>query len=240
MVAMCAAEPRRMALASLSECCAAETEHFFHDRASDARYCFELFRRALAKGDQLAWEAVYRQYSSLVAGWIAGHPELYRAGGEIQDYVNSAFARMWAARTRKFRNFSDLRSVLAYLKMCANSAVIEDARKAGAISRIVALEDWPAEAFPTDDDGVDSPLDRALFTRDFRERLWNTVNARLQNNKERLVVHCLFELNLKPRAIYDGHSRVFRDVREVYLIRQVVLERLSRDPNLRALLSDDA
>jgi len=237
---MRAAEPQQMELDSLARFCAEETERFFRDRESDPRFCFEIFRRALGKGDQRAWDAIYRQYWPLVAGWIAAHPEITRSGGEIQEYVNRTFERMWAAvPPSRFHNFRDLRSILAYLKMCAHSAVVEDARKAAAFNRMVALDALPEEADPAPASTADSPPDRVAFAHELREKLWGLVDARLQDDRERLVVRCLFELDLRPKTILTRYPGVFHDVREIYRIRQVVLERLARDPNLRALVGED-
>jgi DNA-directed RNA polymerase specialized sigma24 family protein len=241
---MRAAEPRRMKLDLLAEHCEDETEHFFHPepaRPPDPRYCFEIFRRALAGRDPLAWEAIYRQYAPLVAGWVARHPEIERSGGEIQLFVNDAFRRMWAAiPPARFRCFRDLAPLLAYLKMCAHSAVIEEARNAGFLRRMADIDALPAETSPAQRGDLDSPLDRLAFAVELREVLWRAVNSRLRDRKERLVVHCLFELDLKPREIFDRHPDTFHDVREIYTIRQVVMERLARDPALQALVAQHA
>ena len=221
--------------------CSDETQRFFQRLAFDPQYCFELFRRALGKGDQLAWEAVYQQYGSLVRGWALAHPAIVYTGGEVQDYVNQAFARMWAAVSRSgFARFDDLKAVLAYLKMCVHSAIVEDGRRAGPVNRTIALDDASESIEAAQAAGPDSPTERAVLARDAQDRLWTAVNGRLQNPRERLVVHCLFELGLKPKAICALHPDMFGDVREIYLIRQVVLERLRRDPVLQELVDGRA
>ena len=232
---------RHASLARVAERCAEETGRYFHAQTSDSSPCFELFRRALGEGNQLAWEAVFRQYHGLVAAWISRHPENLRRHNETEDYVNNAFERMWSALSRsKFARFSSLSAVLAYLKMCAHSAIVEDVRKASLLDRAVSLDDTPS--------GLESELpapaafatERVVLTHEARDAVRDAVNARLQDEKERLVVHCLFELDLKPKAIHAQHPDIFADVREIYLIRQVVLERLSRDPVLKDLAAEQA
>ncbi len=238
---MRSAEPQRMELDPLARCCAQETEHFFRDLDSDTRFCFELFRRALEGRDDRAWEAVYRQYAPMAAGWAASHPEIVRGGGETQEFVNRAFERMWAAiPPPKFQRFRDLRAVLAYLKMCVHSAIVEEARKMSALSRVVALDALPEEVGTARHAEFDSPVDRMAFAREERETVWHTVDSRIQDDRERLVIHCLFELDLRPKAIFERYPHAFRDVRDIYTVRQVVLERLARDPALRALAHIDA
>jgi DNA-directed RNA polymerase specialized sigma24 family protein len=246
---MAASELQEMGLPELVLCCAEETDRFFSQRQAgardgpnehDPRFCFEIFRRALGQGDQPAWEAIYQQYRHLVKSWIAVHSEFIRSGGDIDETVGRTFERLWAAvPPSRFDRFHDLRSILAYLKMCAHSAVIEDARKDAAFSRMVALDALPEEAFQAPDAATDSPVDRVAFAHDLREKLWNAVDARL-DDRERLVVRCLYELDLRPKSIFERHPDAFRDVREIYTIRQVVLERLARDPNLRTLAGGDA
>jgi hypothetical protein len=87
--------------------------------------------------------------------------------------------------------------------------------------------------------GGDSP-ERAAIAGDFRKRLWGAVDARILDERERKVVYCLFELDLKPKAIAERYPEDFCDVHEVYRVRQIVLERLGRDPNIRKLFRSDA
>lgn len=223
------------------ERCADQTRRYFSRLAFDPQHCFELFRRALGEGNERAWDAVFRQYRDLVAGWVRNHPEVLRNNNEIQDYVNRSFERMWAAVSRtKFERFSSLSAVLAYLKMCVHSAIVEDARKASLLDRAVALDDAPPGIEAETSAPAETAPERIVLTREARGAVRDAVNARLQNKKERLVVHCLFELDLKPKAICARHPGVFADVDEIYLIRQRVLERLSRDQVLKHLAGEEA
>jgi hypothetical protein len=238
---MRAAQLQQMDLVPLARRCAEETDRFFRDRDSDPGFCFELFRRALEGRDEQAWEAIYRQYGPMAAGWARNHPELMRRGWEAQQFVNRAFERMLVAiQPQRFQRFHDLSCLLAYLKMCVHSAIVEEARKTAALSRMVALDALPAEITPARRPEFDSPVDRMAFAAELRDTVWRAVNSRLQDDRERLVVHCLFELDLRPKAIFDRYPHAFRNVREIYTIRQVVLERLARDPALRALVREDA
>jgi DNA-directed RNA polymerase specialized sigma24 family protein len=219
--------------------CAQETERFFGGQDHDTSYCFELFQRALGENDQQAWEMVYAQYRPLVAGWVANHPDLPWAGGEIGDFANRAFERMWAAWTPdKFARFSDLRALLAYLKMCVHSAVMEEVRRAGPGARAVSLSDLPEDVLDAQPGKVST--EGEVLRGERSRELWSLVSARLRDDRERVVVHGLFVLDLKPAAIRSQHPDMFRDTREVYLIRQVVLERLSRDAQLKKFLGHDA
>ncbi len=228
-------------LDELTRDCADETALFFRGHNHDSPDCFELFRRALELNSQRAWESICAQYLPLVRSWVAQHPELAHSGGDIHDLANRAFERMWAAWTPdKFRRFRDLRALLAYLKMCAHSAVIEELRRAGPSPRPVVLSDLPEDALDVLPRNPGPSVESEVLHRERREELWQMVRARLRDDRERLVLHDLFLLDLKPAALLARHREVFRDIREVYLIRQVVLERLGRDAQLRKFFGLDA
>jgi DNA-directed RNA polymerase specialized sigma24 family protein len=216
--------------------CAEETAHFHRALPTDPSPCFELFRRALAAGDQQAWDAVFHQYEAQVRSWVENHLAAQRTGCESCDYVNDAFDRLRRAVSKaKFEHFSDLRAVLAYLKMCVHSAIMADVRRRSLLDRAVPLDDLVEGAGGDTPAPADAQTERVVLTEESRRAVREAVHARLQGDKERLVVHALYDLDLKPRAIYDLHPGVFADVHEIYRIRQVVLERLSRDPALKAL-----
>jgi hypothetical protein len=69
-----------------------------------------------------------------------------------------------------------------------------------------------------------------------REDLWRQVNARLKDDRERAVVHASFVLALKPREVYDRWEDLFRDVKDVYRVKENVLARLGRDAELQRIL----
>lgn len=50
--------------------CQEETERYSRRDSHDPRYCYELFRRALAEQDQEAWQALRAQHQRLVGSWI--------------------------------------------------------------------------------------------------------------------------------------------------------------------------
>jgi hypothetical protein len=62
----------------------------------------------------------------------------------------------------------------------------------------------------------------------------------LHDEKERRVVYGSFVLALKPRELYAQFQDTFRDVNEVYRVKENVLARLRRDAELAELLGRDA
>lgn len=225
-----------LTLTGIAHRCAQETELFFQRKSYDPRYCFELFRRAITGRNQRAWELVYTQYRSLVAGWVERHSAFPSSGEETQYFVNRAFEKMWVAVTPdRFGRFPDLKSLLRYLQMCVHSVVLDQVRVAeqaevGAEADIASVEGEAEGA---------TPEDQAL-ARVQGQELWAHISERLHNEKERRVICGCFVLGLKPKEIYAEGKDNFRDVREVYRIKENVLARLRRDAELKKLLGADA
>ncbi|RME44390.1 MAG: sigma-70 family RNA polymerase sigma factor [Chloroflexi bacterium] len=228
--------PQLLSLAGIAHRCAQETDLFFRRQSYDPRYCFELFRRAFLHRNQRAWELVYAQYRPLVAGWVERHAAFPATGEETQYFVNRAFEKMWSAVSPDgFDRFPDLRSLLSYLQMCVHSAIVDEVRSAERLAVDVDVDVSAA----TNRAGSPSVEDQAL-TQAQREELWQFVNERLNDEKERLVVYGSFALALKPRQLYAELGHAFSDVSEIYRIKQNVLARLRRDPELKKLLGEDA
>jgi hypothetical protein len=73
-----------------------------------------------------------------------------------------------------------------------------------------------------------------------RQMLWNLLRARLHDEKERVVIHATFVLDLKPQEILDYFRYVFNDIDEIYRVKQNVILRLRRDPEFRKLFGGNA
>jgi DNA-directed RNA polymerase specialized sigma24 family protein len=229
-------ELRRLTLAGVAHRCTQETDLFFQRQSHDPQYCFELFRRAIMDRNERAWELVYAQYRQLVAGWVERHSAFPASGEEIQYFVNRAFEKMWVALTAdKFSHFSDLKSLLRYLQMCVHSVVLDQVRVAEQSIADVQAEGWVADSSETD-----PIVENRALARVHRQEFWREINGRLRNEKERRVVYGSFVLALKPRELHAQFRETFRDVNEVYRVKENVLARLRRDAELLKLLGEDA
>lgn len=227
--------PEYLNLTDLADTCAQETELFFQHRDNDTRYCFELFRRAARENDQTAWELIYNQYQSLVTGWVKQHRAFELSGEEEQFFVTGAFSKISSILTsEKFDKFSDLQSLLYYLKMCVHSVITDHNRTLSGASQQVSFDAINPEikaAGPVPEEQV---LDR-MHDRE----LWVWIRERLHDEKERLVIQGVFVLALKPRELFEHYGNIFSEVDEVYRIKQNVLARLRRDVEFRRFLGID-
>jgi hypothetical protein len=217
----------------LAKRCAQETELYFQHKSQDAIYCFELFRRAIRERDQLAWEMVYTQYNALVTGWVRQNPSFESSGEEVQYFVNGAFGKISGTLTpEKFGGFSDIGSLLRYLKMCVHSMIV-DHNRLSEQAQLYPLDSALNEA------SADAPPEKQTMDRAYQQALWDWIDTRLHDEKERLVMKCIFILVLSPSVIYEHYPHKFSDVKEIYRIKQNVLARLSRDPDFKKLFGQD-
>jgi DNA-directed RNA polymerase specialized sigma24 family protein len=217
-----------MSVAALAQRARTERARFSNQQEPDTRYMYELFRRAVAERDDLAWECVYAAYETMVCGWIQHSGAFLFCGETAEALINAAFMRFWEAVNRAgFAAFPTLPALLGYLRRCATGAVIDAARSQQRIALFGAgkLEE------PASEDEEEQVINRADWGR-----LWQMVNAELQNEAERVVISCTFVLGMKPREIYERHPALFEDVNRVYRHKRNVLERLARVEALRELM----
>jgi DNA-directed RNA polymerase specialized sigma24 family protein len=218
-----------LALSAIAQRCQQESQRYFQQLAFDARYCYELFRRALAERSEGAWELVYRQYAAQVQSWVERHPAFASSGETAEHFVNAAFAKLWSALSaQKFSHFADLKALLSYLKLCVGSVLIDHAR---------------AKAQPVDDvidpEHTGDPAPEQEYLADeWRRAFWRRVEQRLKDDKERKLIYYRFVLDLKPREICKRFPADFPVVDEIFVMTQNIVARLRRDPELRKFLGD--
>jgi hypothetical protein len=224
-----AANPEQFALDTLVRRCVAENERFRRGEPSDPSYAHELFRRALAERDDAAWIALYDLYHNLVERWVCKSTAFELSGEPSDVLVGEAFARFWQAiPPARFAQFPSVAALLHYLQMCAGSVVIDSAR---AVARLAS-----AEMAPLGNAHQRAP-DEEVLEQMRRRELWRYIGQRLNSQVERVVIVESFVNGLKPSDIQARHTELFASVNEVYMVKRNVIERLSRDQGLRALLA---
>jgi hypothetical protein len=225
----------KLSLNYLGHRCARETDHFFHRRKHDPSFCFELYRRAAMNRDEAAWEYIFRQYQPLVAGWVERHSLFPTCNEETEFFVNRAFEKLWAVLTpEKFSRFPDLKAVLRYLQMCVHSVIVDYLR---ASEQASLLEDEPG-AGEWIADPQQSSLEADALRRVQASAFWELLSGKLKSEKERRAIYGSFVLALKPAELVQHYPGVFQDVKEVYLVKENVLDRLRRDAELLDFLGD--
>ncbi len=215
----------------LARCCSEETHKFLRQKASNDRYCMELFRRAIVQRDNDAWACVYQQYAPLVLTWItqrqSAAPLLSQDGSG--PLVNAVFAKFAQALTpAKMDNFDTLAAILKYLKMCVHSVVADEVRTRQSRQYEEALE--LIEQEPASDD----PADDVVSTIS-AQGLWQVIQEELNDEDERMLIYLAYIQGMKPGEISSQHQNHFPSVGDVYRIKRNVLERLRRNRRLQAM-----
>jgi len=224
-------EFRHGSLEEIVSACREQTLRYLRHEPSIDGFCFELLRRALCNRDDRAWQAVLSQYSPSVLAWVRHHPAAASVSEDDQYWVNRTFERLWSAiGADRFGHFEGLPSLLRYLKLCAFS-VLQDAVRSNSANRQSYLDDDVADTVAAPD------VERATVGRLTASELWRTVDGVLQDETERAVAHLSFVLDFQPREIYERHRDHFASVADVYRVKRNILDRLRRNPDVRAYLA---
>lgn len=211
--------------AELARRSAAEQEQYRQRLPGDERASLELFRRAIQQRDALAWELIYEQWKGLLVHWLLQHPaaSLALKYEPPESYITAALSKFWQATTARSRwpkqDFSSLNRILAYVRSCLNSVVLDAVRQAHARQCEVgeqAIAEGAVSQQPAERD----------------EAFWQCIERALPSRRERALVYLRYVLGYRPREVVATHPQVFPDVDEVYRMERNILQRLSRHPAL--------
>lgn len=225
---------QQMSLEVLAQRCKQETERYFEQVVNDTRFCFELFRRAFQGKDDRAWKEILDNYKNTITGWVVRHYGFASSGLEVQDVINDVFKKILSTMTaEKFGRFTSLPALLGYLKLCVHSVIV-DCTRATDYTKLIALDN-ALKVRSTEPSPEEQTVDASE-----RKKFWELLRERLHDEKERLVVHGSFVLDLKPQELLEQFPKVFNSIDEIYRIKQNVLTRLRRDAEFRKFLGIDA
>jgi hypothetical protein len=219
-------------LTELAHKCAQAMARFRLRLSHDSHSCYELFRLALAEGNQQAWQAIYSQYHRLVQSWLGSPP------GDPEELVNQVFTRFWRYVTpEKFANFPTLDHLLKYLKLCSSGVAI-DADRAEVRQQVYRenTRTWENNANYNE---TDRSIDERVVQKINAEELFALASQCLKSSDERIVFFASFEANMKPRMIAEKWSQTFESAQEVSRVKERLLRRLRRDETLLEFLKND-
>jgi hypothetical protein len=225
--------PRRSARAT-----ACQLEGVGAERAqAEETLQYERFRRAIYEADQRAWASLYHRYRGQVLAWTRSHSAwaLVASRGDDDYWATLAFERLWLAmRPQHFHRFATLEALLAYLKMCAISVVLDEARS--RTSR--ASKDAPSGAPSAEESAyvlAAGAIETIVLQRAEKVELWRAVVRALPDDSSRLVAYLSFVAGRAPREIAALHSERFPNVEDVYRTKRKLLERLRHCVAVNAL-----
>jgi hypothetical protein len=221
---------RQLPIEGLIRACREETERYLRGEFHADVFGLELFKRAVS-GDRPAWDGLVAQYRPLVLAYLRRHPA-WASRGEIDDeyWVTRTFQRfVMAVKPDRLPWFPTLSSLLAYLKLCSHSVLLDEVRAADA-SRVASLEEVP-EAPMVSPDVASEVLDE-LSPRS----VWDAVAAELRGGKERVVARLSWVRSMQPEEIYSTTPELFESVADVCQIKRTVLGRLRRSQRINEIL----
>jgi hypothetical protein len=197
-----------------------------------------LFRRAVWEGDAAAWEHLVARYRRMVLGWIRQLPASAAVPADDDDRVVRAFERFWLAlRFQRLERFANSSALLGYLKLCAASVVLDDARRGVARgTELISLDAFAESAGGRAGAwGAVPDTEARVMAGEARRELWEAVQEVLRDEAERRVVYLRFAIGLTPREIHERHPECYPTVAEVYRIKRNALLRLRRCRQLRPM-----
>lgn len=231
-------DPQSLGLQELAQECANQEALYrkLGDKASDPRFCYELFRRALVQKDEAAWSLIYQQYEPQIVRWIRQNPAFRSTGQDADYFVSEVFAKFWhAVSPQKFsQQLTRLGAILLYLKKCVASTLYSYQRTLKKESMYVALEQVN---IGISNPSSERPVEYSVLQKVDVEQLWAVIEPLLKNEQEKVVVESAFLLGKKAKQIQAEYPHLFADTKSIYRTKENLLKRFRRNPKLRAWLS---
>jgi DNA-directed RNA polymerase specialized sigma24 family protein len=190
---------------------------------------YDLFRRAIVERCDEAWSAIYSCYRPLLVAWSRQSHARTPSCEAAEDLADRALARAWAALTpERFAKFAGLPALLAYLRACVATTVIDS-------SRIEVTRDRAYQKLETR--AVSTP-EQIVVDDSVRAALWRAIVPLVASEREKIVLIESFVLALAPRQIQTRHPECFVDVGEVYGAKRNLINRLLRSRDLQRLYDE--
>jgi hypothetical protein len=208
-----------LSVSALAAHCMREISNYRNGEPSNELCGLELFRRAILQSNRDARLYLQQCFSEIVLSWLRRHPlreEAYAFDSE-ENYVARAFERFWmvTAHNQQFE-FSSLATVLQYLRASLNGAILDTLRTCSRTKKAPM-----PEAGPREERRMEDSVDSGELLEHLREMF--------PGKREQRLIYLFFYCGLKPREIVRYCPHEFSDVREVYLIRRNIHERLLRN-----------
>jgi non-ribosomal peptide synthetase component F len=163
-------------------------------------------------GDQEAWNWVQLCFGGMVRGWLRRHPQravACRLQSE-ENYVAQAFERFWQATACNQQvELDTLTALLQYLRASLHGAILDILRT----HERLGVTPLPEPGEPRVEDSTDS------------SEVWESLQARLLNPREKRLAYLLFHCGLGPREIVRFCPQEWSDIQEIYRLRRNIMER---------------
>jgi len=206
-----------------------EIQCFLRRQPTEGACAFEVFRRAIVLRNEQAWSGIYELYHGLVSSWILRRTRGWY-GDDHELLVNEVFAKFSRSMSpQKLEHFGSAAAILAYLRCCAGSVVVDHHRSQQARLREEPLASIDQEAL------LDDPAE-VVATQLATQAVWQIIDSEVTSSEERLILRAVCALGLSPRELQQRYPVVFPTVEDIYRIKRKLVDRLRRNQELQALL----
>jgi DNA-directed RNA polymerase specialized sigma24 family protein len=150
-----------------------------------------------------------------------------RVSEQFEDIADRAFVRAWSALTpERFQEFSGLAAILAYLRTCVTSVLLDLARAENARERMLHSLTFSLDASP--EEIVLSEMDNTA--------LWRMVSSLVESRQDAAVLLLNIVLGLPSRHVLALRPYLFSSVDDVYRAKRNLIGRLKRSRDLQRWL----
>ena len=209
----------------------AELKRYRSKESVEDRYCVEILRRALIEQTDEAWSVLQRLFSEAIRVCFRSHPsrDVALLRDSEENYIALTFSRFWYAVRDQHLEFSTLCAALSYLHATLNGMMLDTVR---FHLRVCSRE----RPFPEPGCSSEPQAGTALDS----QRIWESIQSLLSEERERRLAYLLYHCGLKPRDIVRRCAPEFPDVQEIYRLNANIVERLRRNRDrLRYILGKD-
>ena len=187
----------------------------------------QLFYLAIVERDTDAWARIHERYRLLLIAWARQSSVRLRVSEQFEDIADRAFVRAWSALTpARFQEFSGLAAILAYLRTCVTSVLLDLARAENARQRMLQSLTFSLDASP--EEIVLNDMDRTA--------LWRMVNGLVESRQDEAILSLSIVLGLPSRNVLALRPHLFRTVDDVYRAKRNLIGRLKRSRELQRWL----
>jgi DNA-directed RNA polymerase specialized sigma subunit len=190
---------------------------------------YELFRRAIVERDEQAWIESATRYRPLLAAWASRCSASAALSESYDDLADQAFARAWSALSpERFASFPTLAALLAYMRACVTTTVIDHARSELSRERVEKSIQADEVATP----------EQLIMDQFQRQEIWRLAEIAVVSEQERVVLRETFVNDLTPRAILRRYPDLFADAHAIYTTKRNLFDRLKRCAELRQVYQE--
>ena len=187
----------------------------------------ELFRQAIVERDQHSWAEIHRRYRVLMIAWVRQCSAASTLSEHYEDIADQAFARAWSAMNpARFGDFPSLAAILAYLRTCVSTVIIERARAQSTRER--TMKRLILGEAPSTEQMVLQSMDNI--------QLWALVQSLVSSPHDQVILSLNIVLGLPPRLILSRRPDLFNNIDQIYSARRNFIGRLQRNTQLRNII----